>query len=1024
MSGYERKIGHILSLVRIALIIILCRVWHLSISQQSTLLKDAEQPRSKTLLLRAERGPIYDRFHIPLAVNRICYRASIDYQAITQIPSSRKVDGKRTWPRKEYIHSLAQLLGKELGRDPERIEDLIHAKASLFSNLLYPIQSGLTEGQYYRLKSLERDWPGLFAEMTAERFYPLGSTGCHLLGTMGAISQKKYEKIAGEIHRLKEAIALYETEGTICLPPGYASIEQVYEELHLLKKRSYTLSDWVGVSGIEAAFEEELRGYFGKKVFKVDLQGKFLRELPGSLEPIPGQAITLSISAELQKFAEELLIKNEEELEKVKAPWIRGGAIVAIEPESGEVLAMASYPRFNPNDFIHKKSRRIRESLESRAYVADVWDGLSPLCRERFSFSHQERHQSGRKFIEEKKTLGWNFYLQTLLSQESPIASFFQKISTIKSAIEVQEEFARLHYVLQHENFLQTAELFDQKGEAGGKWLSSLFSSMPPNDRLFAIDLCRLIVDSTRFSDALIEKIGALSLEEYRNLSMEWHALEEKASEEEKLTFHKGSFTEWRKENQKNFLTEMRNKEKESGSFAKPYLDYLDAKEEELFALHWAETRIPTTLRKISPDSSLGKVIQGLSASLAEEFCRSFRAFRNLDRSLSGSYRNCSTEKDLAGLWLPKGGFGRMRSYAFQTSAPQGSVFKLITAYEGLKQGHAPTLVDHRSKDPKAVAYTTSGTPYPRLYKGGRLPRSSRSYIGKIDLIGALEQSSNPYFSILAGDLLSDPNDLYRAAQLFGYGEKTGIELPGETAGQLPNDLATNRTGLYSFAIGQHTLLTTPLQSAMALTALSNGGKLLRPRIVREIKGLALDERKLSPFVRTGCIAEQELSKLGIPFALFTGKKEFRSLQKRVKVRDVRKEIPLTPSLRSQILEGMDRTVWGEKGGARPQSIRYLRAHPLLLPDFLSLRHQMIGKTGTAQLLFSFASNPSAKAQMITHTWFGAISFPNLQGEKRFETPELIVVVFSRFCNSGKEGAPLAAQMIKKWREIKKKQEI
>ena len=101
----------------------------------------------------------------------------------------------------------------------------------------------------------------------------------------------------------------------------------------------------------------------------------------------------------------------------------------------------------------------------------------------------------------------------------------------------------------------------------------------------------------------------------------------------------------------------------------------------------------------------------------------------------------------------------------------------------------------------------------------------------------AIETSSNPYFSLLAAEYLKDPEDLIRAAKEFGYGEKTKITLPGEIAGNVPQDVVTNRTGLYATAIGQHTLVTTPLQTALMLGAIANGGKLLEPKIVSLVAG-------------------------------------------------------------------------------------------------------------------------------------------------------------------------------------------
>ncbi len=94
--------------------------------------------------------------------------------------------------------------------------------------------------------------------------------------------------------------------------------------------------------------------------------------------------------------------------------------------------------------------------------------------------------------------------------------------------------------------------------------------------------------------------------------------------------------------------------------------------------------------------------------------------------------------------------------------------------------------------------------------------------------------------------------------------------------------------------------------------------------------------------------------------------------------------------------------------------------------DYLSLQHQMAGKTGTAEVLYAPYFHPSCKPQMYKHVWFGAISFvpdPLHPIKTCWDHPDLVVIVLLRYGDAGREAAPLAAQIIKKWREIKKKHE-
>ena len=71
--------------------------------------------------------------------------------------------------------------------------------------------------------------------------------------------------------------------------------------------------------------------------------------------------------------------------------------------------------------------------------------------------------------------------------------------------------------------------------------------------------------------------------------------------------------------------------------------------------------------------------------------------------------------------------------------------------------------------------------------------------------------------------------------------------LPGEMSGSIPKDITTNRTGLYSMAIGQHSLLTTPLQSACMLSAIATCGKVPTPSIVKLVAGSGYEPDQIAP---------------------------------------------------------------------------------------------------------------------------------------------------------------------------------
>ena len=1080
MISSLQKTNRLLQIFLGAFLLIAFRIWHLAVIQREEKLIEAQKPQRRTIIQQAARGSITDRFGIPLAINYICYNAAIYYNQFSQIPASGwKIDEagqkKRYSPRREYINNLSQMLGRELDMDPERIEDLIHAKASLFPHAPFILRAHIAEQQYYRLKALEREWAGLHGEIALERSYPLGKTASSVIGHLGAISQKEYLSIANEIDLLQQMISEEGEE---------ESLVQRYQEL---KEKAYTLNDLVGKAGIEKQYETELRGFYGKKIFEIDQKGNCLHELPLSKPAVSGQTIVLSLSAELQQFCESLLIESEKTRDNrslgvdaqtktrktLKQPWIKGGAIVAMDPKSGEVLALAGSPRFDPNDFVQSSDReqkihRIHRWQESDRYIADLWDGKDQLYRE----------EIGK---EELIFLSWETYLQWTLPLDSPLRVLWNPAFDIKAAIQMQEDFEALLYFAHHPDPMLLMDLLfpgDQLGfpladadakskanealrqsasDAAPRWrrLENLLSTIPSNaDKLFALDMSRMAVYGPAFSDELIAKAGAIKLSLYRSLTQSLQRAEEKVRLTCQKKFRATEFRSWRLEHQKEFLALKRAEEKERKTYARPYLDYLDQKERASFEDLWQNIRWPLLAALLQKNPALlsdaarpyfDESLEALddwaplrktpvSGEETIQWLKTMRSYRELDRPLWGSYRLLrgkkgeQTERNMAAAFYPNGGFGYSRCHAFQSAAPMGSLFKIVTAYEAMRQHGAAspfTLIDEVRFDDKnhsmIVAVSLDHKPYYRHYKGGRLPRSHLPQLGQVDLLGAIEQSSNPYFAILAGDFLSDPDDLTRAAASFGLGERTGIDLPGEIKGRLPTDVAFNRTGLYSFAIGQHTLVTTPLQAASMVSALANGGQLLTPRLACTIEGIH-PSSPLSDSQRH-FLAEEELQLLGIDFPLFTAAapidETHESAEKKLQVRH---QLPLSASMRNLLLDGMDRVVWGAKGNARPSAIKGLYGNPILLRDFLSLQHQMIGKTSTAEILCHHDCNPSSSSQIYKHIWFGAIAFPPLSEIKsrkdRWANPELVVVVYLRYGDGGKEAAPLAARVVRKWREI------
>ncbi len=140
------------------------------------------------------------------------------------------------------------------------------------------------------------DIPGVTIEISTRRYYPPSGFAAHLLGYVGEVSPRELAQFS-----------------------------------------NYRMGDLIGKFGIEKRWEDRLRGQGGGQQIEVDAGGKRLRVL-GAVEATAGQSLVLSIDQDLQRKAEDLLVDRE-------------GAIVALDVHTGDVLAMASRPVFDPNVF-------------------------------------------------------------------------------------------------------------------------------------------------------------------------------------------------------------------------------------------------------------------------------------------------------------------------------------------------------------------------------------------------------------------------------------------------------------------------------------------------------------------------------------------------------------------------------------------------------------------------------------------------------------------------------------------------
>lgn len=185
-------------------------------------------------------------------------------------------------------------------RDRKRLKRLMEESKS-FESL--PIRTKLTDEEVARFTARRFEFPGVDIKARLFRNYPLGEVGSHLLGYIGRINQAEKEK-------------LDESEDAA----------------------NYRGTEYIGKLGVEQSYEAELHGITGFEEVETSAGGRPVRRLKSN-PATPGNKVVLSIDIRLQALVEQLF-------------GDRRGALVALDPRNGEVLAFVSKPTFDPNLFV------------------------------------------------------------------------------------------------------------------------------------------------------------------------------------------------------------------------------------------------------------------------------------------------------------------------------------------------------------------------------------------------------------------------------------------------------------------------------------------------------------------------------------------------------------------------------------------------------------------------------------------------------------------------------------------------
>ena len=291
LQRFRQRVAIVQVVMVACFLLLLSRLFYLQVVEHEDLLEQAENNRTAVLPTVPPRGAILDRNGVVLASN---------YSAYTlEITPSRGPDLEATDEQLKEIDAVDNIVDIQ-PRDRKRFKRLREESKS-FDSL--PIRTRLSEDEVARFSAQRYRFPGVEIKARLFRQYPYGELASHVIGYIGRINAREKERIDEE-----------DEDG------------------------NYRGTEYIGKLGVEQSYERELHGTTGVQEVETSAGGRAIRRL-SSRPAVPGKNIVLSIDIKLQKLVEDLY-----------GP--RRGALVALDPNTGEVLAFVSKPTFDPNLFV------------------------------------------------------------------------------------------------------------------------------------------------------------------------------------------------------------------------------------------------------------------------------------------------------------------------------------------------------------------------------------------------------------------------------------------------------------------------------------------------------------------------------------------------------------------------------------------------------------------------------------------------------------------------------------------------
>ncbi len=284
--------------------VLVSRLWFLQVMDGQMYTGLAEENYIRTIPIDAPRGLIYDRNGQVLVGNRPSICVSVPPQFAEKYP--------------ETLSKLSKILGMPTDEIKNKLSD---KKIDPLRPRI--IKRDLNQATLAYIEEHKMELPGVDIVTEPVRTYPYGTLGAHIFGYLGEISK---------------------------------------EELSKLKNTGdYAMGDIIGKTGVERRYERVLRGEKGSQQLEVDALGRPVRVVKRQ-DPIPGSNIMLTIDLNVQKTTEQALGEAIQQAHNSGEP-ADGAAAVVLDPRNGEIIAMASYPTYNPALFVGGISKNDWDNL-------------------------------------------------------------------------------------------------------------------------------------------------------------------------------------------------------------------------------------------------------------------------------------------------------------------------------------------------------------------------------------------------------------------------------------------------------------------------------------------------------------------------------------------------------------------------------------------------------------------------------------------------------------------------------------